>query len=83
MIKKLFSPNFGPREPDVIVDMLVFHYTGMRTAKDAIDRMCNNESRVSAHYCICEDGSVVQLVEEENRAWHAGLAFWRGKTNIN
>jgi N-acetylmuramoyl-L-alanine amidase len=76
------SPNFGPRQSDTI-DMLVLHYTGMETAEAALDRLCDPAAEVSAHYVIDEDGAVYSLVEESQRAWHAGLAFWRGQTDIN
>ena len=63
--------------------MLVLHYTGMQCAEAAIDRLCDPQAKVSAHYVIHEDGRTVQLVAEEHRAWHAGVAFWRGNTDIN
>jgi len=63
--------------------MLVLHYTGMRSADEAFDRMCDPGARVSAHYMIDEDGAVRALVPEGRRAWHAGEAFWRGQTDIN
>ena len=63
--------------------MLVFHYTGMQTASLALDRMCDLATEVSAHYMIDENGSIWSLVEEADRAWHAGVAYWRGETNIN
>src|SRR5262249_47931980 len=40
-------------------------------------------SRVSAHYCVDEDGTVYRLVPEERRAWHAGVSFWAGARDIN
>ena len=82
MMKTRRSPNFDDRSFSNI-DILVVHYTGMETANAAINWMCNPESEVSAHYCICENGEVFQLVDEDKRAWHAGLAFWRGARNIN
>lgn len=63
--------------------MLVIHYTGMRTAEEALDRMCDPDAKVSAHYCIDEDGAIIRLVPEDQRAWHAGVASWRGHSNIN
>lgn len=77
------SPNHGPRPDGVGVDMLVLHYTGMETAAAALERMCDPEAQVSAHYMIDEDGSTLQFVPEDCRAWHAGVAFWAGETNIN
>jgi len=77
------SPNCDPRPADAPVDMLVLHYTGMKTAEDALARMCDAEAKVSAHYCIDEDGKVTRLVPEDKRAWHAGASYWRGETDIN
>ena len=77
------SPNFNDRPAGIEIDMLVLHYTGMRTANEALDRMCDPVAEVSAHYMIDEDGQVYQLVGEEKRAWHAGVSSWRGNSNIN
>lgn len=63
--------------------MVVLHYTDMPDVREAIDKMCNPDSKVSAHYCITRDGKVVQMVEEEKRAWHAGRSYWRGHTDVN
>jgi N-acetylmuramoyl-L-alanine amidase len=77
------SPNFDARPGDGRVDMLILHYTGMRTAKEALDRLCDPAAKVSAHYLIDEDGAATRLVADEKRAWHAGLSSWRGRTDIN
>ncbi len=77
------SPNSGPRPAGSQIDMLVLHYTGMRDGRAALERLCDPEARVSAHYLIEEDGAVYGLVEESRRAWHAGLGFWRGDSDIN
>jgi N-acetylmuramoyl-L-alanine amidase len=75
------SPNFDERA--LPVTMIVLHYTGMPTAEDALARMTSPEAKVSAHYCVDEDGSIVRLVHEGKRAWHAGKSYWRGVTDIN
>lgn len=77
------SPNFDARPGDGRVDMLILHYTGMRRAKEALDRLCDPAAKVSAHYLIDEDGAVTRLVVEEKRAWHAGISSWRGRSDIN
>ncbi len=77
------SPNFNDRPPGVLIDMLVLHYTGMETAQAALQHLCDSGSQVSAHYLIEEDGSVHRLVDEDKRAWHAGLAWWRGALDVN
>jgi len=40
-------------------------------------------SKVSCHYVITEDGIILQLVPESERAWHAGVSAWNGATDIN
>jgi N-acetylmuramoyl-L-alanine amidase len=77
------SPNFDARSLGEPIDMLVVHYTGMPTAEDALARLTDPEARVSAHYLIDEDGTSYRLVEEDKRAWHAGVAWWRGHRDIN
>jgi len=77
------SPNFNERPADVLVDMLVVHYTGMVSGQAALQRLCDPATEVSAHYLIDEDGAVHRLVAEDHRAWHAGVSHWRGATNIN
>jgi N-acetylmuramoyl-L-alanine amidase len=67
----------------VPIDMLVLHYTGMRDGRAALERMCDPQAKVSAHYMIEEDGTVYALVEEDRRAWHAGAGSWRGHDDIN
>ncbi|MCZ4092128.1 N-acetylmuramoyl-L-alanine amidase [Sinorhizobium psoraleae] len=77
------SPNHGERAGGRKPDMILLHYTGMETAVSALDWLCREESQVSSHYFIHEDGRVDQLVAEERRAWHAGKSFWKGETDIN
>ncbi len=80
-VKDLESPNFDARRGPP--DMLVLHYTGMRTADEAVARLCDAEAKVSAHYVVDEDGSILRLVAEERRAWHAGKGGWQGETDCN
>jgi len=75
------SPNFGERT--LPINMLVLHYTGMQSGAAAIDWLANPASKVSAHYVVDEDGQVVYMVLEEQRAQHAGLSYWRGITDCN
>ncbi len=39
--------------------------------------------KVSAHFLIYRSGELVQCVDTENRAWHAGVSEWRGRQNCN
>lgn len=83
IIHERVSPNHDARPEGARIDMLVLHYTGMKTAAEAIDRLCDPAAKVSAHYAIDEDGTVWRLVEESRRAWHAGVSFWQGTRDVN
>jgi len=75
------SPNFDERA--LPVTMIVLHYTGMPDCRGALDRMTSPEAKVSAHYCVDEDGTIYRMVDEAKRAWHAGKSYWRGVTDVN
>jgi N-acetylmuramoyl-L-alanine amidase len=75
------SPNHDERRH--AIDILLLHYTGMKTAEAALARLTDPAARVSSHYLVHEDGGVDQLVAEARRAWHAGVSSWQGATDIN
>lgn len=77
------SPNHDARTHGKSVDILLLHYTGMKTGQAAVDRLLDPEATVSSHYVVDEDGTVYRLVAEERRAWHAGVSYWRGAERIN
>jgi N-acetylmuramoyl-L-alanine amidase len=77
----LASPNCNERA--LPITMAVLHYTEMKPVETAIERLNDPDAGVSAHYLITEEGEVIQLVHEEQRAWHAGKSFWRGVTDVN
>ena len=75
------SPNQNERK--LPVSLLVLHYTGMESGAAALDRMRNPDAQVSAHYMVEEDGRVFRMIEEDRRAWHAGVSEWMGITDVN
>ncbi|MFW2852369.1 N-acetylmuramoyl-L-alanine amidase [Sphingomonas sp. TX0543] len=75
------SPNFDERS--LPVTMIVLHYTGMQDGESAIARLRDPEAKVSSHYVVAEDGTVLRLVDEERRAWHAGASHWRDIEDVN
>jgi len=77
------SPNADARPAGGAVDMLVLHYTGMKTAEEALARLTDPAAKVSAHYTIDREGRIYRHVAEELRAWHAGVSFWAGERNVN
>jgi N-acetyl-anhydromuramyl-L-alanine amidase AmpD len=80
------SPNFGrrPQGPDTVVDTLVVHSTAIPTLEKTALAFFLKSSKVSAHFTIGKDGSIVQSVSTFSRAWHAGVSRdWRGRDNVN
>ncbi len=77
------SPNFGERRDGLRPDIILLHYTGMASGADAEAWLANPVSEVSSHYVVRENGTVVQMVPEAARAWHAGAGSWCGKGDIN
>lgn len=63
--------------------MLIMHYTGLPSVERAIDVLSRPDCKVSCHYVVDEDGRIVQMVAEDSRAWHAGVSYWAGETDIN
>jgi N-acetylmuramoyl-L-alanine amidase len=76
------SPNFTERRDGAQVDLIVLHYTVLPAA-EALARLCDPASEVSAHYLIDRDGTVLTLVDEAMRAWHAGAGTWGGRGDVN
>ncbi len=80
------SPNFNARP---VIDgvsgvrHVVIHYTGMTSCAKALARLCDPTAGVSAHYLIDQDGLLYRMVPETERAWHAGVSYWRGVRDIN
>jgi N-acetylmuramoyl-L-alanine amidase len=77
------SPNLGDRKDGRTPDLVLLHYTGMIDAASAVAQLTNPASGVSCHYVVDEDGSILQLVPEAARAWHAGAGSWKGDADIN
>ena len=75
------SPNFDERTAPIT--MIVLHYTGMRDAESAIARLRDPAAKVSCHYLVAEDGTILRLVADDKRAWHAGRSHWREVTDVN
>lgn len=73
------SPNFDARRPNFVI----LHHTGSADAERAARWLTDPQSKVSAHYLIARDGRVVQMVDERERAWHAGVSFWGGLRDLN
>ncbi len=77
------SPNFGERKNGLEPYILVLHYTGLPTVERSIAVLSDPRGQVSCHYVIDADGRITQMVCEAMRAWHAGVSWWEGESDIN
>lgn len=77
------SPNVNARRGGVRPTMLLLHYTGMGSGEGAVRWLEDPASEVSCHYVVHEDGRIVQMVREADRAWHAGQGSWQGISDVN
>src|SRR5215204_6213855 len=53
---------------------------------DSLNRLVSwvgTTTEVSAHYVICRDGTVTQMLNDYLRAWHAGAGKWGNLSDIN
>lgn len=62
---------------------IVIHYTASGTSTADIDWFLNPESKASAHFYIDRKGNITRVVKESDRAYHAGVSSWHGKSNCN
>lgn len=73
------SANFDERRPNFVV----IHETTNERAEDSLNTLTDVNRKVSSHYLIAHDGTLYQLVDESKRAWHAGVSYWGGQTDLN
>jgi N-acetylmuramoyl-L-alanine amidase len=76
------SPNHNRR-----ISNLVLHYTALNL-EDSLKVLTNPTKQVSAHYLVPETDiagqrKIFQLVQESERAWHAGISTWGKRTTLN
>ena len=71
--------NFNLRKPNFII----IHHTAQDSVQQTIKTFTLTRTQVSAHYVIADDGSVIQMLNDYLRAWHAGNSSWGKNTDIN
>ncbi len=79
-----YSPNFDVKKrPQKQIKFIVFHYTGIKKEKDAINKLTSLKSKVSSHYFINNLGKIFTLVPDSYTAWHAGISSWKNYKSLN
>lgn len=70
IVKRVPTPNYAVglgRE----IDTIVLHNTA-GPLSPSLQRLQDPKAQVSTHYVIDRDGTVYQMVDDKNVAWHAG-----------
>ena len=55
----------------------------MQSEIESVKRLKSRKFKVSCHYLINRKGEVVQMVNENMIAWHAGKSKWKNYINLN
>lgn len=70
------SPHYSSRRGQEIL-LVLMHWTG-GTFQSCLNWFKDERSNVSAHYVISKEGDIIQMVEDQNKAWHAGKSSLMG-----
>ena len=84
IVKQIYSINFDKfQRSEKRIIYVIFHYTGMVSEIRAIERLASESSKVSCHYFIKRDGTIINMVPDKFVAWHAGMSCWKNHKNLN
>ena len=73
------TTNFGMRKPNFVI----IHHTAQNACDTTLRTFTLKRTQVSAHYVICESGTVYHMLNDYLRAWHAGNSRWGNLTDVN
>lgn len=71
--------HYDLRKPNYVI----IHHTSQYSVDQTIRTFQVPHSKVSAHYVIGKDGRIIQMLNDYDRAWHAGKSKWGTVTDIN
>ena len=83
-LERNYSINFDlPERNKKLINFVIIHYTGMKIESKAIKRLTDPKFKVSAHYFIKNNGTIVNMVPDDYIAWHAGVSNWKNFKSLN
>ena len=83
-LKRNYSINFDlPERQRKLIKFIIIHYTGMKSESKALKRLLDPKSKVSTHYFIKNNGTVINMVPDYSVAWHAGISHWGNYKSLN
>src|SRR5947209_10624591 len=78
-LRWMASPSFDARRPTYVI----LHHTSNTAVEPALRTLTDPARQVSAHYVVGREGELYQLVDERQRAWHAGVSRWGSQADLN
>ncbi len=77
------TPNQGGVLSDGQPKYVVMHFTANGSARGALNWLSSPQAKASAHLVVSPDGAVTQMVNLNEKAWHAGRSSWKGLNGLN
>lgn len=75
--------NYSDRPEGIAISLIVLHYTASGSLAATVRWFQNPDAKVSAHYVIGRDGTIIRMVPEEKKAYHVGRSGWNGQKDVN
>lgn len=73
------TTNFSIRKPNFVI----IHHTAQDSLEQTIRTFTLPRAQVSSHYVVSKDGTIVQMLNDYLRSWHAGRGKWGHDTDLN
>ena len=71
--------NYSLRDPNFVI----IHHTAQNSCLQTLETFTKAKTKVSAHYVICKNGKIYQMLNDNLKAWHAGYSKWGDVENLN
>ncbi len=71
--------HYDNRKPNYVI----IHHTSQNSTAQTVRTFQLEHTKVSSHYVIGRDGEVIQMLNDYDRAWHAGRSKWGTMTDMN
>lgn len=71
--------HYDNRKPNYVV----IHHTSQNSTAQTVRTFQLSHTKVSSHYVIGSDGQVIQMLNDYDRAWHAGKSKWGSVIDMN
>lgn len=75
----LLTTNFNLRKPNFVI----LHHTEQNSCGQTVQTFRLERTKVSAHYVLCKDGTVIHMLNDYLRAWQAGISKWGNILDVN